>query len=121
MSEADVDQDHDDETPSESAAPANGNTALTLVVFSWCAWMVFQTVQLVRDRVHLTELKSNQEAALQEAGKIKSQIDGITADTAKLAAAGNPGAQRIVLELRKRGFKVGIDPKAAPPPVQPTK
>jgi hypothetical protein len=115
-------EDHEIEGPSsEIAAPANGNTALTLVVFSWCAWMVFQTVQLVRDRVHLTELKSNQETALQEASKLKSQIEAITTDTAKLAAAGNPGAQRIVAELRKRGFKVGVEPKPAPLAAQPTK
>jgi hypothetical protein len=121
MSETSLEQEHDEDPSNESAAPANGHTALTLVVFSWCAWMVFQTVQLVRDRVHLNELKSNQEAALQEAGKIKTQIEAITADTVKLAAAGNPGAQRIVLELRKRGFKVGIEPKPSPPAAQPTK
>ncbi|MSP39422.1 MAG: hypothetical protein EXR70_13110 [Deltaproteobacteria bacterium] len=121
MSEANL-EDDEEETSSEIAAPANGNTALTLVVFSWCAWMVFQTVQLVRDRVHLNDLKASQEAALQEATKFKSQIDGITADTAKLAAAGNPAAQRIVLELRKRGFKVGGETKPAPPPAtQPAK
>ncbi len=119
MSEASVDREHDEDPSNEIAAPpANGNTALTLVVFSWCAWMVFQTVQLVRERVHLTELKSSQEAALQEASKIKSQMEAITADTAKLAAAGNPGAQRIVLELRKRGFKVGIEPKPAAAPAK---
>lgn len=117
MSETSVDRE--EEPPSEIAAPpANGHMALTLVVFSWCAWMVFQTVQLVRDRVHLTELKSSQETALQEASKIKTQIEAITADTAKLAANGNPGAQRIVAELRKRGFKVAIEPKPSAPPAK---
>ncbi|MSP38340.1 MAG: hypothetical protein EXR70_07605 [Deltaproteobacteria bacterium] len=33
----------------------------------------------------------------------------------KLAAAGNPAAQPIVLELRKRGFKVGIEPEPPAP------
>lgn len=97
------------ETPS---APSP-NLALTLVVFSWCAWMVFQTVQLVRERNHLTQLKSNQESALQEATKVRAQIDAIAADTAKLAAEGNASAQRIVAEFKKRGLKVGADAKAA--------
>ena len=100
----------------ESAHAPNGNLALTLVVFSWCAWMVFQTVQLVRERNHLTQLKVSQETALQEATKVRAQIDAITADTAKLAAEGNAGAQRIVAELRRRGFKVIIDAKAPAPP-----
>ena len=99
----------------ETRHTPNGNLALTLVVFSWCAWMVFQTVQLVRERNHLTQLKANQETALQEATKVRAQIDAITADTAKLAAEGNTGAQRIVAELRKRGFKVGADGKPAAP------
>ena len=101
------------ESGSETAHKPNGNLALTLVVFSWCAWMVFQTVQLVRDRNHLTDLKANQETALQEAAKIKAQIDSITAETAKLAAEGNASAQRIAAEFKKRGFKVGAEAKSA--------
>jgi len=84
----------------------NGNLALTLVVFSWCAWMVFHSVQLLRERNHLTQLKANQESALQETAKMKAQIDAIAADTAKLAADGHPGAQRIMAELKRRGLKV---------------
>ena len=103
---------------SEPAHAPNGNLALTLVVFSWCAWMVFQTVQLVRERNHLAQLKANQETALQEATKVRAQIDAITADTAKLAADGNAGAQRIVAELRRRGFKVSAESK---PTVHPEK
>jgi hypothetical protein len=95
----------------ETAHASNGNLALTLVVFSWCAWMVFQTVQLVRERNHLAQLKANQETALQEATKVRAQIDAITADTAKLAADGNAGAQRIIAELRRRGFKVSAESK----------
>ena len=104
-----------EESAAATAHAPNGNLALTLVVFSWCAWMVFQTVQLVRERNHLTQLKINQETALQEATKVRAQIEAITADTAKLAASGNQGAQRIVAELRKRGFKVGADAKPAAP------
>jgi len=103
------------ESGAETRHTPNGNLALTLVVFSWCAWMVFQTVQLVRERNHLTQLKANQETALQEATKVRAQIDAISADTAKLAAEGNAGAQRIVAELKKRGFKVGADGKPAAP------
>jgi hypothetical protein len=107
--------DNEEQAAAETVSAPNSNLALTLVVFSWCAWMVFQTVQLVRERNHLTELKTNQEAALQEATKVRAQIESITADTAKLAAEGNAGAQRIVAELRKRGFKVGGDGKPAAP------
>ena len=105
----------EEESAAATAHAPDGNLALTLVVFSWCAWMMFQTVQLVRERNHFTQLKTNQETALQEATKVRAQIESITADTVKLAAAGNQGAQRIVAELRKRGFKVGADARPATP------
>lgn len=105
------------ESGAEPAPRTNGNLALTLVVFSWCAWMVFQTVQLVRERNHLSQLQTNQETALKEATKVRAQIEAITADTAKLAAAGNPGAQRILAEFRRRGFKIAAEAE----PVAPAK
>jgi len=101
------------ESAVEPSVAPNGNLALTLVVLSWCAWMVFQTVQLVRERNHLAHLQASQEMPFQEATKVRAQIDGITADTAKLAAEGHTGAQRIVAELRKRGFKISADTKPA--------
>jgi len=106
-----------EETASETAPAPSANLALTLVVLSWCAWTVFQTVQFVRDRNHLTQLKANQETPIQEATKVRAQIEAITADTVKLAAEGNAGAQRIVFELQKRGFKLPAEAK----PTAPTK
>lgn len=104
-----------EESASETQPAPSANLALTLVVLSWCAWTVFQTVQFVRDRNHLTQLKANQETPYQEATKVRTQIEAITADTVKLAAAGNVGAQRIVAELRKRGFKLPAEAKPAAP------
>jgi len=104
-----------EETANETSAVPSANLALTLVVLSWCAWTVFQTVQFVRERNHLTQLKANQETPIQEATKVRAQIEAITADTVKLAAEGNAGAQRIVLELQKRGFKLPANAKPAAP------
>ena len=107
-------EDHEQAISETQPAPS-ANLALTLVVLSWCAWTVFQTVQFVSDRNHLTQLKANQETPIQEATKVRAQIEAITVDTVKLAAEGNVGAQRIVFELQKRGFKLPADTKAAVP------
>lgn len=104
-----------EESAGETQPAPSANLALALVVFSWCAWTVFQTVQFVRERNHLTQLKANQETAYQEATKVRTQVEAITADTVKLAAAGNVGAQRLVAELRKRGFKLPAESKPAAP------
>jgi len=108
-------EEHGEQVAVEGVRAPSPNLALVLVVFSWCAWMVFQTVQLVRERNHLSQLKINQESALQEASKVRAQIDAIGADTAKLAAGGNLSAQRIVAEFKKRGLKVGVDAKPGAP------
>jgi hypothetical protein len=106
----------DDEAPVIETVPApSPNLALTLVIISFCAWTVFQTAQFVVERNHLTQLKANQDAPMQEATKVRTQIEAITADLVKLAADGNAGAQRVVFELRKRGFKIGSDSKSAKP------
>ena len=104
-----------EETASETRQVPSTNLALTLVVVSWCAWTVFQTVQFVRDRNHLTQLKAGQETPIQEATKVRAQIEAIAADTVKLAAEGNAGAQRIIFELQKRGFKLPAEAKPAAP------
>ena len=104
-----------EESVSETTTAPSANLALTLVVLSWCAWTVFQTVQFVRERNHLTQLKASQETPIQEATKVRAQIEAITADTVKLAAQGNAGAQRIIFELQKRGFKLPTDAKSAAP------
>jgi hypothetical protein len=105
-----------DERPAiETVAAPSANLALTLVVISFCAWTVFQTVQFVVERNHLTQLKTNQDAPMQEASKVRTQIEAITADLVKLGSDGNAGAQRVILELRKRGFKIGADNKTAKP------
>ena len=104
-----------EQTASETQPVPSANLALTLVVLSWCAWTVFQTVQFVRERNHLTQLKASQETPIQEANKVRAQIEAITADTVKLAAEGNVGAQRIIFELQKRGFKLPADAKTTVP------
>jgi hypothetical protein len=111
-----ADQIEDEEAAAiETAAAPSANLALTLVVISFCAWTVFQTVQFVVERNHLTQVKTNQEIPFQEATKVRTQIEAITADIVKLASEGNAGAQRVVFELRKRGFKIGVDSKTAKP------
>jgi hypothetical protein len=104
-------------TPPEApadVAPIRANLALSFVVLSWFIWVCFQTTQLARDQSRLNQLKAGQELALQESAKVRSQIEGLAADTAKLAAQGHAGAQAIMAELQKRGVRIDV-PKTTPP------
>ena len=99
----------------EANDPPRVSVALALVVLSWSAWVMFQTTQLVGERHALQQAKVNQEAAFQQASKNRAQIDSIAADTARLAAQGNAGAQLIVAELHKRGITINPEARTIPP------
>ena len=50
---------------------------------------------------------------MQNAVKLRAQLDGIAADTQRLANGGNAGAQLIVNDLRRRGVTITPDTKPA--------
>jgi hypothetical protein len=78
--------------------------------------MAAQTVQLARDRVSLNQARANQEIPLQESTKVRTQFTAIAAETARLAAQGNSGAQAIVVELQRRGIRIDPNAKSQAPP-----
>jgi F0F1-type ATP synthase membrane subunit b/b' len=78
--------------------------------------LVFQTTQLYRDRDSLRELKESQEKPLEEAQRLRQQLDGVAADTARLAEKGNANAKLVVEELRKRGITINPNAAADNPP-----
>jgi hypothetical protein len=88
-----------------------------MVVLALFVWAGFQTFQLIRERGALRGLRAGQEPTIQEATKVRTQLDSIARRTAELAAQGNASAKMIVEELRKRG--VTIDPNAPTVPLAP--
>lgn len=77
------------------------------------SWSRFQTYQLVLEHEALKKLHANQEAPVQNAVKLRAQLDGIAADTQRLADPGNANAQAIVNELRRRGVSINPDSQSA--------
>jgi hypothetical protein len=73
------------------------------------SWSGFQAYQLVQEHDALKKLHANQEALVQNSIKLRAQLDGIAADTQRLADAGNANAQLIVNELRRRGVTINPD------------
>ena len=72
---------------------------------------------LVLINMTLFELnRARQEAPIQQAGKVRAQLDSIAKRTLELAQQGDAGAATIVEELARRG--VTINPSA---PVTPTR
>jgi Icc-related predicted phosphoesterase len=83
-------------------------------------WTGFQTTMLITEKRNLETVKTNQENTIQQALKLRTQLDSIAAKTQILAEKGNTGAKTIVDELKKRG--VTINPNASPTaPAAPAK
>lgn len=80
-----------------------------LVIVAVTAWFAFQTVQLVKERSSLTRLKAGQEQTLQNAQKMRAQLDSIAGGVARLAEQGNADAKLVVKALRDRGIVLHPD------------
>ncbi len=85
---------------------------LVLIVATLLLMVGFQSVQLMREHDLLETRIANQAGPLEEAKKIRMQLDSIAKSTAQLAAQGNANAQRMVEELKRNG--ITINPNAAP-------
>jgi cell division protein FtsL len=81
----------------------------------------FQTVQLLSERGNLAQVKSNQEAAIQEAQKVQTQFRNLVTKTSQLAAQGHAGAKMVMEELQKRGVGFASEPATPETKAPPSK
>jgi hypothetical protein len=70
--------------------------------------LVFQAIQLNRERGNLKATIASQEQPIQESQRLRTQLDGVAGDTARLAQDGNPNAAAIIEELAKRGIRINL-------------
>ena len=80
---------------------------LGLAVLAVLGW---QTWSLSSERGALNTAFEAQQQTVDNAGKLRASLDGLAADTQRLADRGNPNAAQLVTELKKRG--ITIDPHA---------
>ena len=98
-------------SPQERASPWLAVTFVTLAV---AAWFAFQTYQLVRERSSLQSVRAAQEPTIEQAQKLRTQLDAISSKTLELAQQGNSGAALIVEQLARRGVTIKPNPTTAP-------
>ena len=98
-----------------AAAPRSAFVPTLLMALAIVGWLAFQGVQLVRERLQLSELQTNLGAQAEAATKLRTSLDTVATATAKLAADGNESARIIVEELRKRGVTINPQGQSKPP------
>jgi len=82
-----------------------------LVVVSLFVLMAFQTSQAIHDRRTLEELGRSQEATVQEAVKLRQQLQTLASKTAELAAAGDAGAKSVIDQMKRQGVTLSAPKK----------
>src|ERR671910_512496 len=89
------------------------NLPLTILLIALVLWFGFQTLQLASERANLNEARAHQEAAMQEAQKLRTQFESLINKLSDLANKGHAGAKLVMDELQKRG--VTAQPEAMIP------
>ena len=75
-----------------------------LIVVALFVLMAFQTGQTIHDRGALSDLRRSQEATVQEAIKLRQQLETLASKTAQLAADGDEGAKTVVDQMKRQGI-----------------
>ena len=65
--------------------------------------MAFQVGEAIHDRGALSDLRSAQEPTVQEAIKLRQQLEALASGTAKLTAEGDEGAKTVVDQMKRQG------------------
>jgi cell division protein FtsL len=96
----------------EPVAVQTGSSNLPFIITlaALTVYFGFQTVQLIAERGNLSQVKSNQEAAIQEAQKVQTQFRNLVTKTSQLADQGHAGAKMVMEELQKRGVGFASEP-----------
>src|SRR5262245_4422976 len=77
-----------------------------LVIVSLFVLMVFETGQAVHDRGALADLRRSQEPTVQEAIKLRQQLETLAGKTAQLAAEGDEAAKTVVDQMKRQGVNL---------------
>jgi len=77
-----------------------------LVVVALFVLMAFETGQAIHDRGALSDLRRSQEPTVQEAIKVRQQLDSLARKTAQLAADGDEGAKSVVDQMKRQGVSL---------------
>jgi hypothetical protein len=84
---------------------------LALVVISLFVLMVFETGQALHDRGALADLLKAQQPSIEQAVKLRQQLQTLAGKTAELAAAGDPGAKSVVDQMKAQGITLSASKK----------
>lgn len=96
------------------AAPRSPFWPLLLAVLALLTVLGAQAWQAHAERLQLQAALDAQAPTLAQAARLRGSLDGLAADTQRLADSGNASARLVVDELRKRGITIHPGAGTAP-------
>ncbi len=84
---------------------------LILVVVSLFVLMAFETGQAIHDGGALADLRRAQQPTMEQAIKLRQQLQTLAGKTALLAAAGDAGAKSVVERMKRQGVTLSAPKK----------
>ena len=84
---------------------------LILIVVALFVLMAVETAQAIHDHGALAELIQAQQPTIDQAVKVRQQLQSLAGKTAELAAAGDPGAKSVVEQMKAQGVTLGVPKK----------
>lgn len=101
------------ETPGDQSALVNGRATFQLGVLLAVITIVlaagFNLYQGLEDRGLLRTAWTNLEAPHQQAVRVRTQLDTVAKQIARLAEQGNPNAREVVEGLRRQGVTINAN------------
>ncbi len=91
--------------------PPELSLPLILVIVSLFVLIAFETGQAIHDRGALTELMQAQQPSIEQAVKLRQQLQTLAGKTAELAANGDAGAKMVVDQMKAQGVTLGTPKK----------
>ena len=79
-----------------------------LAVVSLFVLMAFETAETIHDRGALADQRSAQEPTVQQAIKLRQQLEALAGKTAQLAAEGDEGAKTVVDQMKRQGIALNL-------------
>lgn len=79
---------------------------VALIVVSFFVLIAFETGYAIHDRQALADQKRSQEPVVQEASKVRQQLEALASKTAQLAADGDEGAKTVVEQMKRQGINI---------------
>lgn len=76
------------------------------VVVAFFVLMAFETGYAIHDRQALADQMRSQESVVQEAMKLRQQLEALAGKTARLAAEGDEGAKTVVDQMKRQGVNL---------------